>query len=214
MSQPLTPSLATGAALTPETWADFVARLKHHVRDEGVREHYTADALFIVQARRWVYGLDPDYCSSDDVVGIVEETTFETPRAYWDECDEDTQAAIDKATAASFSDATAFLELTHPWNQWDALKAHNNMLTVTGRAERWDYVGAHLTREAADAFIARKKHDYSDGIRVYVDSRQYAWEFTAVLDAIIDGRLVLALDGAKDCAHTAAPTTTNEEHRE
>jgi hypothetical protein len=48
-----TPSLATGAKLTPETWADFVARLKHDCRSEGVSDHCTADAIFIVQAKRW-----------------------------------------------------------------------------------------------------------------------------------------------------------------
>lgn len=39
-------TLASGAPLTAETWADFVARLRHHCRGEGVSRHYTASALF------------------------------------------------------------------------------------------------------------------------------------------------------------------------
>jgi hypothetical protein len=37
-------TLATGAELNADTWADFVARLKHDCEGDGVRRHYTADA--------------------------------------------------------------------------------------------------------------------------------------------------------------------------
>ena len=62
--------------------------------------------------------------------------------------------------------------------------------TITGWDERWEHVGTHFTKEAAEAFIARKKHDYSDGLRVYVEAQPYAWEFEAIKNAIMDGKLV------------------------
>ena len=49
---------------------------------------------------------------------------------------------------------------------------------------------AHFTQEAADAFIARKKHDFPDGLRVYVDAQTYCWEFNAIKEAILSGRIV------------------------
>jgi hypothetical protein len=61
--------------------------------------------------------------------------------------------------------------------------------TVTGWDDRWEYVNAHFTHAAAEAFIKRKKHDYRDGMRVYVESQYYAWEFEAIKAAILDGTL-------------------------
>ena len=61
-------SLATGAKFDAETFADFKNRLHHDCVGEGVEEHCTADALFVVQARRIVSGLDLDYCDSDSTL--------------------------------------------------------------------------------------------------------------------------------------------------
>lgn len=115
------PSLATGQALNAATWADFVQRLRYDCNGEGVRDHCTANAIFIVEARKIVCGLE----------------------------------------------------------------GH----TVTGWDEQWVYVNAHFTHAAAEAFIKRKKHDYRHGMRVYVESQYYAWEFNAIKQAILDGTL-------------------------
>ncbi|MNN59485.1 hypothetical protein D3C81_1746030 [compost metagenome] len=53
-------------------------------------------------------------------------------------------------------------------------------------------MSAHFTKDAAEAFIRRKKHDYRHGMRVYVESQYYAWEFNVIKNAILDGRLILA----------------------
>ena len=53
-------------------------------------------------------------------------------------------------------------------------------------------MNSHFTREAAEAFIKRKSHDYRDGLRIYVDANIYCWEFNAIKEALMDGRLVLA----------------------
>ena len=55
------PSLATGHYLDAATWADFVQRLRYDCKGKRVHDHCTADAIFIVEARRIVSGLDMDY---------------------------------------------------------------------------------------------------------------------------------------------------------
>ena len=78
-----TASLATGAPLTQETWADFTQRLIHNCRGEGVKEHYTADAIFIVQAKNYIYGLEQEF--AEQVVITCEESIFESALECWDQ---------------------------------------------------------------------------------------------------------------------------------
>lgn len=42
-------SIASGNKLTPETFADFVQRLKYHCQGEGVSDHCTADAISLLK---------------------------------------------------------------------------------------------------------------------------------------------------------------------
>lgn len=182
-------SLATGGKLTQDTWADFVARLNHDCKGEGVSRHHTADALFVVQAKRYTYGIDTDYGA--ETVICFDESVYLTPKAFYENgFDEDERKALDDQIQAE-SDVN-FLKLDES-EQYRKL-AQFSGVTVTGRAERWDYVSSHFTRDAADAFIARKAHDYHDGLRVYVEAQTYSWEFNAIKEAIMSGRLVLKND--------------------
>jgi len=178
-------SLATGAPINTDTWADFVRRLHHDCAGEGVRRHYTADAIFIVQARRLIFGIDKDY--TDRLAVICDEQHWCSPKEYWDDCDEEGRAALDRM--AMDEGGCAFLDL-HGSDQWGVLEDLDGH-SVVGIDDRWDYVCAHLTRDAAEAFIARKKHDYREGLRIYVDAQTYCWEFNAIKEAILDGRLRL-----------------------
>lgn len=178
-------SLARGAKLTPETFADFIQRLRHHCAGEGVEDHCTADALFIVQARRIVSGIDRDY--TDQLLVYCDDYTWYSPKSYWDECGEEAQANLN-AKAQDVSECD-FLQLDE-LGQWDIL-AELPDHTVTGWHEQWEYVNSHFTKEAAEAFIKRKAHDYRDGLRVYVDAQLYCWEFNAIKEALISGALVL-----------------------
>lgn len=178
-------SLARGADLTPETFADFIQRLRYHHRGEGVEDHCTADALFIVQARRIVSGIDRDY--TDQLLVYCDECAWYSPQEYWNDCDEEGQANLnDKAQEEGGVD---FLQLGER-DQWDILNELPDH-TVTGWHEKWEYVNAHFTREAAEAFIKRKAHDYRDGLRIYVDAQLYCWEFNAIKEALLSGALVL-----------------------
>jgi hypothetical protein len=181
-------SLATGSALTPETFTDFMERLKYHCNGAGVNDHCTADAIFIVQRKRIVSGIDLDYAPQKLV--YCEDRQWFSPQAYWDDLTRAEKIKLNKSCVDEFG--SKFLKTTE-YEQWEIL-ADIEDHTVTGWDESWEYVSAHFTKEAAEAFIARKKHDYSDGIRIYVEAQTYSWEFNVIKNALIDGKLVLAGD--------------------
>lgn len=176
-------SLATGAELNHGTFEDFVQRLRHHVQGEGVDWHHTADALFTVQARKIIFGIDRDY--ADKTAVAIEGSMYFSPQEYWDEY-EHMRERLD--AAAHEVDGMPFLAL-EGYEQWDIL-ADLPDHTVAGWDDRWDYVNSHFTKEAAEAFIARKKHDYRDGILVYVEAQVYCWEFNAIIKGLMDGQIV------------------------
>jgi hypothetical protein len=176
------PSLATGANLDAATWTDFVQRLRYDCNGAGVKWHHTACALFTVQTKRIDYGFEPDY--AEGLVVCLEDQSWFTPVEYWEDLDEDEQAEINRATQES--NECDFLELDED-DQWEFL-AELDDHTVTGWNKRWEIVNSHFTKDAAEAFIRRKQHDYGE-MRVYVESQYYAWEFEAIKAAILDGTL-------------------------
>ncbi|AYN94381.1 hypothetical protein EAW52_10625 [Pseudomonas sp. LTJR-52] len=169
--------------LTPETWNDFVKRLRHDCVGAGVKEHYTADAIFKVEAKRTTYGIDPDYgCTR---VVLWEESEWFSPQEYWNDAEEDMQENLDRI--AMEQGECKFLELSE-YDQWEIL-AELEDHTVTGCNDHWEYVNSHFTKAAAEAFIKRKKHDYPKGLRVYVDAQSYCWEYNTIKEAILSGKL-------------------------
>lgn len=178
-------SLATGSPLDQATFDDFVHRLRHHVRGEGVDWHYTADALFTVQARKIIFGIDRDY--TDKVAVAVEDCMYFSPKEYWDGS-EDMHERLNEMSIEAAD--RPFLALAED-GQWDILGDLENH-TVSGWDERWDIVNSHFTKEAAEAFIKRKKHDYREGLRVYVEAQVYCWEFNQIIAGLIDGQIKYA----------------------
>jgi hypothetical protein len=196
----MTTSLATGAKLDSVTWTDFVTRLRHDCQGEGVHDHCTADALFIVQARRIVSGFDTDY--TDQLLVYCDDSSWYSPQEYWDDHDERVREKLNVlAHENAGTELLGFMEIPES-DQWDILGDLEDH-TVTGWHEQWEYVNSHFTKDAAEAFIRRKKHDYRDGIRVYVESQCYAWEFNAIKEAILAGRLVYSDAPAGAIAHAA-----------
>lgn len=178
-------TLATGATLTPETFADFVARLRHDVAGEGVKDHYTADPIFIVQARKEIAGIDRDY--TDKLLVFVDDCTWYSPQEYWNDLDEHGRESLDRKSVEEEGASFLGLDEASQWSILDALPDH----TVTGWDEKWEYVSAHMTKDAAEAFIKRKGHDYRNGLRVYVESQCYSWEYNTIVAALMRGDLVL-----------------------
>lgn len=118
--------------LTKATFEDFITRLKHHHRGEGVSDHCTRDPLFIVQKRERVYGFDSAYVS--DYVWINAEQDHR-------EADERTARRLD-----------ALDDGDRETGQWEKIYY----------ADRWEHVCSHMTKEGAEAFIRRKGHDYDE----------------------------------------------------
>jgi len=176
-------SLAKNTDLTAESFADFVQRLRHDVRGEGVRDHCTADAIFVVQEKRYCYGIDRAY--TEDVAVLLEDCSWRSPSEYWKDASDECRAELDKMADGMHNKAFLSLDVEDQWDLLADLDDH----TVTGYAERWEYVNSHFTKDAAEAFIARKKHDYRDGLRVYVDAQSYCWEFNAIIEGLLSGKI-------------------------
>ncbi len=179
-------SIANGAKLTEATFADFVQRLRHHVRGEGVDDHCTADALFVVQSREIIFGIDRDY--TDKTAVAIEDSMYFSVQEYWDDAGDHCKEQLEAMADGSYE--KPFLKVDEQ-DQWDMIALLDDH-TVSGWNDRWDYVNSHLTKEAAEAFIKRKKHDYQRGLRVYVEAQVYCWEFNQIIEALMDGRIVLA----------------------
>lgn len=177
-------SIATGADLTAETFSDFVQRLRHHVRGDGVDWHSTADAIFTVQARRIIFGIDRDYTEQWAV--YAHESMYFSVLDYWGDQGETQRARLHRL--AQEHSGCGFLALAEH-DQWDVL-ADLPEHTVSGWDERWDIVNSHFTKEAAEAFIRRKKHDYRDGLRIYVEAQVYCWEFNTIINGLLNGQIV------------------------
>lgn len=179
------PSLATGHHLDAATWADFVQRLRYDCKGKRVHDHCTADAIFIVEARRIVAGLDMDYTDKRLVYWDSGESVAYSVKEYWDGLSSYEKSQLNKKMQTWSECQFMKADESDQWYVLGELEDH----TVTGWDDRWEYVNAHFTHAAAEAFIKRKKHDYRDGMRVYVESQYYAWEFNAIKEAIMDGTL-------------------------
>lgn len=172
------PTLARGAELTADTWADFVARLHHDCVGEGVRDHYTADAVFLVQKRVWQ--TVPEEIS--DILRVHTDGYDEPLGEFIDGLEPEELEVLDKEVGGSFADADAY-------EQKEVLAKLHPDSTLYHAIEDWETVNQHFTKVAAEAFIARKKHDYRDGLRVYVDASTYSWELNTIKAAILSGRI-------------------------
>ena len=162
--------------LTAESYADFVERLKHHNHGKGVDDHHTSNPIFIVQTLERVCGIDLGY----------------GPKHYWSDSDGEIEWNDEEFKAI----LAEYVEDGGEHDDFDLSYDSSVVLDNTiifqkiGYHETWKYVCAHMTREAADAFIKRKSHDHRK-LRVYVDSQYYCWEFNAIINGMLSGRIKL-----------------------
>lgn len=178
-------SIAKGSALTPETYADFVTRLRYHCDGEGVNDHCTADAIFIVEKRVIDYGLHEDYSDNICIYYSGDDGEWHSFDEFWSECDRSAKATLNNKSRAGYGVKFSCLG---DWLKEAVLEDAG--YTITRWRDRWEYVNSHFTKEAAEAWIKRKGHDYPEGLRVYVDAQLYCWEWNAIKEAILSGKLV------------------------
>lgn len=185
-------TLATGDSLTKENFDEFISRLKHHHVGEGVEYHYTANPIFNVEARTRIYGISDEY--TDNFAICATESVWTDPDEFVADMPDDVKKE--------------FFDSQYDWcvADWDELSDYQkieqvkdfvndsdhfyvNDITVTGYIEKWEVVNSHLTKEGAEAFIKRKKHDYPDGLRIYVDSQYYSWEWNSIIEGLLSGKI-------------------------
>lgn len=169
--------------LTKEAYEDFMKRLHFHNKGQGKDDHITAEPIFIVQRLNRVYGLDSEY-SDKSIIVDTKDT-----ESHWDDI-VDLFASLDKEQIsdilkkADCGSKDEFLE-TGDWEQYNHLE--NSGYERVFYVEQQEYVNSHFTKEAADAFIERKKHDYPLGLRVYVESQNYCWEWNMIVQGLLSG---------------------------
>jgi hypothetical protein len=147
--------------LTKDNFDDFVSRLRYHDNGKGVNKHCTRNPLFIVEKRERVYGFDGDYSDQYE----------------WHNSD-DPEYKADKRTATRLDKLDDGGRDTAPWKK-------------VYYEDRWEFVSAHFTKEAAEAYVRRKHHDYIE-LRVFVECQIYCWEFNAIIDGLLAGRIVFS----------------------
>jgi hypothetical protein len=162
--------------LTKDNYDDFVKRLKHHVNGEGVNDHCTSNAIFIVQSYQTIGGINLDY----------------DPPHFWVDSDHEVELTDDELLdeLREWAEAGDKHDEFNPKSDTEVTLGNEILFQKIGYHESWEYVNAHLTREAAEAFIKRKAHDYRK-LRIYVDSQYWCWEFNAIVQGLISGEIGL-----------------------
>lgn len=187
-------SLATGAALTAENFADFIVRLRHDTIGERRHDHCTADAIFLVQHEEKIYGIDRDYADPEDsTVVMCDDWRWFSPREYWDHLDAEGKWRLRERCREEHGCTFLKADIRDQWDILAQLPDH----TVTGYMKQWVTLNSHLTHAAAEAFIKRKQHDYGP-LRVYADSAFWSWELKAIREALMSGRLQYVEPEAKE----------------
>jgi hypothetical protein len=171
--------LALGAPLADKGLDDLSVRL---TKTFGT-ETYSAGvvSLFIVQALRHHYGLDPAF--TDQRAILFNGQAFHSIQGYWESCTEDEQAYLNERTL------NGFLNLSTE-DQYAALRRHENH-TITGRTEQWEYVCTQLSEEAAQLYVSRKQHDHPEGLRYVAQTQTHSPELASVLNGLKAGQLAV-----------------------
>ena len=153
---------------------------------KGVKSHITANPVFTVQEKVRVYGMDADY--SDKIILVDDDANeWENPDEFYAGLDEEGQAKILAQVGVVSS---LYFDSLNEENQLEILHdCGYDDLRIVYYKEEWKHVNTHLTREGAQAFIARKKHDHGE-LRIYVESLYWCVEFKELIEAIVDGNVV------------------------
>lgn len=163
--------------LTREYFDDFVKRLRYHNEGEGVEDHCTAHPIFIVQKKEIISGIDNDFdpsyfwVNTDGEGEYTDEEMLERLEEIFDE----EETGPDEYDLAFDDEITCY-------------SGKRTLFRKVGYIERWEYVCAHFTKEAAEAFIVRKQHDYR-ALRVYVDSQYWCPEFITIVKGLLSGKI-------------------------
>jgi hypothetical protein len=112
----------------------------------------TSDPLFTVQRKHRQYGMDTDYCENF--------AWFDAEEPSHPVCDDDPEEHSKYELLEKAYDGTI---------DWPETFGSEEMWSRTGYIDRWEFVQAFLTREAAEAYRRNQAHNLGE-TRVYVES--------------------------------------------
>lgn len=184
-------SLATGSPLTQQTWDDFVERLRYHVDGEGVNEHCTAFPVFVVKNKEMFLARE----SNGDDIYLHEKKgeLWQSCTEYYNSLDEEQRYKVDDEIENIAFETFSVSSLSKEEMEDLLCEVFHYELIAVGREYRYIPISFHFTREAAEAFIRRKAHDY-DELSITVESSLHCWEFNTIREAILKGKLVFKED--------------------
>lgn len=185
-------TLVNGGKLTQESWDAFVAQMKHDCVGPLYAEHATGDVMFVVKERHIQVGFDPEY--TDNRVIQWDDSSWYTLDSFMAQLDDDLKERL-QAMAVEAEDA-----------RWDdlgdddkyALIDKLDFIHVYAWTEHWNFVGVHLTRKAAEEYVAQQSRKCGGRRRelVIFEEFQPCRELTAIRNAIMSGRLELSPEAA------------------
>ena len=169
--------------LTQELYDNFLERLRYDCHGPGVDDHYTANALFIIQEKILITGIDLQY--AEGKVLLVDDSEYFSIDEYYQSLDDDERELLDIQANALYNNSVLKLEEYQKWRLVDGMDNH----TVTGYCELWNYLNCHFTKHAAKKYIAENGHKHKRELRIYVESQYRCDEFNMIKDAMILGYL-------------------------
>lgn len=173
---------------TLDEWSSLVADLKTSQTEFNAG---TASPIFHVQEEKKVYGLSNEYSDKNCWIDGEEGTEFDSAIEYFNNLDAQDKHAMnalaieehdDLFTDLDYQDQEGILKLSSKANDLHLYKTNYNV--------EWFDVGVFLTKQEADWFIQRKKHDYGS-LRVYVKSLYWAPQHKKLIEAILNGEIGL-----------------------
>ena len=180
----MTNPLFTGSPLTEELFSDFITRLKHDCKGEGLADHCTADVIFLVEQKEFLYGIDTEYaqnltaCCDDSYYHSVIDFMAVYRKNWIEKLDELSQQFHGK-----------------PFDEIDEFEQFSTIgevdgFSVSGYHEHWTLVNSHFTQSSADAFVLKHGHKYDGELRISQEGQYRSFEFNAIKNALLSGNLV------------------------
>jgi hypothetical protein len=181
----MTQSIIHCAPLTAETLAEFRTRLQHDCTGDGYAEHCTSSPVFVVKERRFQYDIELDYAEKKAI--YFNDEYYHSIAEFMEVASDHTKELLDEVTYKALK--VKFDQLEEDL-QYDTLNLLS-YIQIVGYVEHWNYLNVHFTQASADDFINRSRHNYPDGLKVFIESQQYCPEFNAIRNAILSGKLVI-----------------------
>lgn len=163
-------------------YVDFLKRLRYHNLGPGTDQHLTTNPLFVVKQKVLDLGYSLDYTNKIAIVDAITDHISYSLEDFVKDLTVEQRKTLDTLTenGVPFADQSAN-------NQIDILQ-NSYRYKVTGYVERLEFVNCHFTREAAKAFIDRKRHNYGPLV-ITVTSQKDCFEFNSVIHAMLNNRI-------------------------